>query len=162
MKRTPHTAQYISAIAVLCMTAFLAGCGGNDDAALRKAVRTGALDRAEELLSEGADVDATDKDDWGALHEAARYGHSRIVALLLKNGADVDARTFSGLTALHLAVFNSNEEVVSVLLANGADPKAEDERGWTPLYWAGAIGHKPTSRALAKPNLDADEGGKRD
>jgi cytohesin len=93
--------------------------------------RDGDLSGVQELLDDGADVNAKDEHGWTALHYAAFSGHREIIELLLAKGANV-----TGMTALHYAASGGHEEIVELLLAKGADVNAKAKDGKTPLDMA--------------------------
>ena len=100
--------------------------------ALLDAVVMRDLARARELLKQGADVNARDKE-----HEetpvilAAKFAGAEMVRILLDAGAEVDARDEWGRTALFYAPVSS--EVFDVLHRDGADVQARDVEGNTIL-----------------------------
>ena len=72
----------------------------------------------EELLSNGADVDAIDRDGHTPLQLAARLATVDVAELLIKNGADVNAIDRNGHTPLYYAKKDSPME--KLLIDNGA------------------------------------------
>ena len=122
-------------------------------AALHDAARSGDLERAAELLRQGAAVDAKD-DDWGStpLHYAASVGHLEVAALLLEKGAAVDEKTdwgsTRGSTPLHYAASKGHLELAALLLEKGAAVDAKDDRGSTPLHQAASYGHLEVAALL--------------
>ena len=70
------------------------------DEMLLIACKFGDLEKVKQLLENGADVNAGDKDDRTALMFAAGNGHKEVVELLIENGADVNAKNIMGKTAL--------------------------------------------------------------
>lgn len=109
-----------------------------DSALLRHAASKGHTERVQQLLAQGADVDAPCPFGAGTcLPAAAGAGHAQVVQLLLAAGADIGAVDRTNCTPLHKAVVKARHEVVQLLLAAGADVNAappEDEplRGGTP------------------------------
>ena len=96
------------------------------------------------LLSEGADLHATDKNGVTALHHAVRFRSPAAVETLVDAGANVNqACKRSGGTPLHRAVTPTGApgtagrreqtiEVIRILLRNGADPNIKNRLGKTP------------------------------
>ncbi len=84
------------------------------------------------LVSQGADLGATDT--WGntPLHRRARSWRGRI-GLLLELGADPNAATASIGTPLHAAADSKHADHARQLLAHGADVDRCNEEGLTPL-----------------------------
>ena len=97
---------------------------GNKNGPLIQAVKDNDLQAVQNLLADGADVNARDTDSKGngtILGLAAYNGYTEIVKLLLETGADLGAKTKKGATALIAAAEKSNVEVIKLLLAHGAD-----------------------------------------
>jgi ankyrin repeat protein/energy-coupling factor transporter ATP-binding protein EcfA2 len=67
---------------------------------LHYACETGSLDIAAELIAEGAQIDAANKDGSTPLHIAAHDGHKDLIELLHRFGAKLNLRAASGATAL--------------------------------------------------------------
>ena len=80
------------------------------------AVKNGDIKNVRELIENGADVNAKDKNRWTALHEAALNGNIDAAKFLIENGANVD--------------------VAKVLIEKGADVDAKNNDGGTALHWA--------------------------
>ncbi len=68
----------------------------------------GLLDEIDDLLDQGADVDAEDDNGRTPLFIASSYGHVPIVKKLLKRGADFRIQTPSGDTPLSVAILNNS------------------------------------------------------
>ena len=89
------------------------------------------------LISEGANVNAKDKDGRTPLMlAAAKSSTPGIVALLLEKGAELEARSTYGWTPLMIAARNSSPEIVQLLLEKGAEVNVRDTDGKTPLMFA--------------------------
>ncbi len=91
------------------------------------AAKNGDIKNVRELLANGADVDAKDKDGETALHWAACSGKVDIATFLIEKGADVDAKSNYGKTALHWAAFFGHVDFAKVLIENRADVNAKDK-----------------------------------
>jgi ankyrin repeat protein len=76
--------------------------------------------RVAQLISDGADINATVNNGNTPLHQAAYRGHLGVVELLIVHGAEVNRRTNSGVTPLDWAKRNGHSAVVRILLAHGA------------------------------------------
>lgn len=104
---------------------------------LHAAVYYESKEMLEFLIKNGANVNATSKDDDETpLHLAAIMGRCEMAILLLENGADVNYRDDGLATPLHLACLYSTEEMVNLLLSHGAEVDAKTEFGKTPLCYA--------------------------
>jgi len=77
--------------------------------------------RVLQLIQEGADVNAKDREGKTALIIAAEKNLPEVVKLLVAAGADINAKDKQKRTALVVAVEAGNVEVVKLLLAAGAD-----------------------------------------
>ena len=103
--------------------------------ALHKAAQKGDDLVVQQLLAEGADVNAKAPDGKTALNFTAEHGYESVARVLLENKANVNAKTGSqgfpevrkfkgGRTPLHWAAAKGYEDVIEVLLDNGANIKA--------------------------------------
>lgn len=84
-------------------------------APLHSAVAAQRLDIAETLLRHGAQVNATQADDYTPLHEAAQNGQVEMIALLLAHGADPSARKSDGQTPLDVAQAHGKDAAAALL-----------------------------------------------
>jgi hypothetical protein len=83
----------------------------------------GDTKRLNELLNQGAEINAGDRSGVTALMRAAYHGQLPVVRALLEHGADPNVRDLSGLTALLMAKHAGHFEIVETLEANGAQGK---------------------------------------
>jgi ankyrin repeat protein len=68
-------------------------------------------------LDQGADIEATTKDDgYTALHDAVDSGHEEVARLLLEHGSNVARKDKRGRTPLQIARANDNLALESLLL----------------------------------------------
>ncbi|MFK8115513.1 MAG: ankyrin repeat domain-containing protein [Rubripirellula sp.] len=105
--------------------------------AFRMAAEKGRVEKIQEAISAGVDVDGVDgSSQFGALHLAAHEGHLPVVKLLLQNKATVDLLGQNDLTPLHLAAYNGHTDVVALLIKSGAKVDPRDREGKTPLLHA--------------------------
>lgn len=138
---------------------------GELELALLDAARNGDTDAVEELLDEGADIEArvesmTDEEtsageyrlDAGAtaLVLAATEGHVRTVGLLIKRGADVNARDDADFTALERAAFVGHVGPIELLLENGARVAGDS----MALMWGARQGRRGVVRVLIEAGAD--------
>lgn len=121
-----------------------------------RAVRSSKISLARQLLSMGADLQATDSTGLTALHLAASGGDVSMAEFLLTRGAEVNPQ-WEGETPLHWASYDGRYEIVRCLLAHGADPNLTDGQGMTPLAWAAKVDHGNVRvlEALLDANADA-------
>ncbi|HWG10112.1 MAG TPA: ankyrin repeat domain-containing protein [Rhodanobacteraceae bacterium] len=130
---------------------------------LLDAAREGQVERALELLQQGAEPDALPapgaRDQRSALVLAALLPDTRLLRALIARGAQVN-RAHGDATALLAATrdsYHGRSEAVMTLLANGADPRLVDRDGNTPLHH-GALAAEPSIAAIlidAQAPLDA-------
>lgn len=90
----------------------------------------------EYLTSNGADVNATDKDGWTALSWAAWSGMPEVAAKLLEKGANTAVADRQGNTPLIIAAQRGNTAIVKLLLEKGADKAAQAREGKKALDFA--------------------------
>ena len=105
------------------------------------AAKNGDIKNVRELLANGADVDAKDKDGETALHWAACSGKVDIATFLIENGADVDAKSNYGKTALHWAAFFGHVDVAKILIENGVNVNVKNKNNDTAVEVAIRYGH---------------------
>ena len=86
----------------------------------------------QQLLHDGAEVDARQPDGATALHWATYREDLDTIDLLLRAGADVDAVNRLGATPLWLAAVNGDAAAIGRLLAAGANPNAALLEGGDP------------------------------
>ena len=113
---------------------------GDDDvtsalaaAELHHAARRGNTPRINELLADGADVNARDEHGRTALHLAASHDNHACIACLVADGADIDARDEHGSTPLIAAARRGAEQAVTTLIELGADPSIRNKDAATAL-----------------------------
>lgn len=148
-------------IAVICLLAAMALPAAVDKdgmTPLHRAVYEDDLPRAEQLIREGADVNAVNRYGVTPLSLACTNGNGAMVQLLLKAGADPNAALPGGETPLMTAARTGKVDAVKALLASGSNVHAkEPRRGQTALMWAAAEGHAEVVRALLEAGADFRE-----
>lgn len=92
--------------------------------------------KVEQLMVEGADINATMPNGWPVIYYAIQQENSTLVSFLLNKGAKIDFTESAGFSALHLAAAGNNLEIIQLLLQAGADPAREDKKGLTPIAYA--------------------------
>ncbi len=130
-----------------------------------------AFNAAKRLLSNTANVNATNKEGSTALINACRCGHSEIVTLLADNGGEVNAQLPNGETCLTLAARQGRREIVSNLLGKSSpgfsawmmrfrgrlpDPNYRLPNGDTALILACREGHASTAKLLIEHGAEID------
>lgn len=92
--------------------------------------------RCIELIRQGADIHAKDKNGGSPLHSAVWEDHAEILRILLKAGADPSRQDNLGKTPLHTAAIHGHLAAIELLCEAGADLQACDGNHWTPLHYA--------------------------
>jgi len=108
----------------------------NKNAHLHKAIMTLNLERAEELIESGADVNERDANGCTPLHYATDVD---TVSFLLNKGANINSRDNKGDTVLHyLGTFGRDIDagVINFLVEHGADVNAKAADCDSPLHHA--------------------------
>lgn len=115
---------------------------------LMEAAGSGDLERARQLLADGATVDDRNANGGTALMYAVSAGDVVMARLLLAAGADPNARARIGWTPLLVGAAKGRAAAITTLLDAGADPGEADAYGWTPLMRAVSAGHVAAVDAL--------------
>jgi ankyrin repeat protein len=91
------------------------------------------LIKAEQLLSQGADINATNEYKETSLIRATKHKNEPVCKFLLEHGANVNAQTEHGQTALMAAAHNGNAAICALLIAHKADVNLKNTKGSTAL-----------------------------
>jgi ankyrin repeat protein len=119
-----------------------------DQDALAVMAGRGLCRRAEELLKEGANPDARDRNGKTPLGFASMRGHDDVVQTLLRYGAKVNLGDRTGTPPLCWAVAKGHDVVAETLLRYGADKDLKDDDGNTARDWAKKGGHASIVKML--------------
>ncbi len=92
-----------------------------------------------QLLSQGADPNATNGDGNTALWLACVANLPALVTQLVQAGSRIDHQGLTGATALMYAASSSKPEIVRTLLALGANPRIATQDDFTALDMAASI-----------------------
>lgn len=95
--------------------------GENHTESFFKAVESNDVQKIQELLQSGIDINAKDKDGWTPLMYAASKKATDIAKILIEAGADLNATDNCGWTALMDAVDRNSIDIVRLLIDAGAD-----------------------------------------
>lgn len=120
---------------------------------LNESLYTACLNRnvpaAAELLKNGADPNAANREGYTPLHIGALQGGFDIVQLLLKNGADPNVTNNRAQTPLHMAVSGDGDlKVVKLLVEAGAKLDPMNDEGFTPVRLAAMRGARTVFKWL--------------
>lgn len=129
--------------------------GGNQD--LINAIKDGNVDKVNQLLAAGADVNYEAKKGFTPLFVASYFGNIEVVKLLLAKGADVNKALPDGATALMVASQKGYAEVVKLLLVKGADVNQALTNGATALLMASENGHTEVVELLLAKGADVNQ-----
>ena len=125
------------------------------DNPLIEASKNGNLKEVKELIKNGDDVNAKDKDGDTALILASIYGHLEIIKLLVLNGADINATDIDTRTSLMLASVNARDlEIIKYLVENGSLVNSISYYGDTALMLASQYGHLEVVQYLVQNKAD--------
>jgi ankyrin repeat protein len=104
-------------IAVLFLTPLLLTqtAYGDVNSDLIEAVKAGDMEKVEQLLEQGADVNAKGEDDVTVLMMATLTGNTDAVQVLLAKGADVTPKDKFGWDAMMYAKCTGQDEIVDIL-----------------------------------------------
>ena len=105
----------------------------NSDA-LHKAVKNGDIQKIQNLIDKGYNVNSPDPHGITPLLYSIEMQNPNIVNLLIQNGADVNAKSKMGYTPLYYALDLKKADIVDLLLQNGANPNFQDHEGKTYLH----------------------------
>ncbi|MFP3023396.1 MAG: ankyrin repeat domain-containing protein, partial [Wolbachia sp.] len=129
---------------------------------LLAAVQRSDFSKVKDLVSQGANIEAKNKDGETPLDLAIQGSYRDIIGLLeqaqlnlgkelliaaekgdlekardsIRRGVNVNAQGRQGWTPLFWAIQKNNLNIVKLLVNNGADINAKDNEGWTSLHWA--------------------------
>ncbi len=118
------------------------------------AVSSNRPDQVEDLVRQGAKVDARWPDFQTPLIMFSNHRYVDSVQALIKAGADVNATNDRGLTALMTAARNGSADVVRTLLAAKARVDAKSEGGITALHEAVSVGNIEVIELLLAAGAD--------
>ncbi|MGH3724206.1 MAG: ankyrin repeat domain-containing protein [Mycobacterium sp.] len=106
----------------------------------------------ERLIASGADVNATEEQDWTPLHFAAREDSPEVVRLLLNSGANVNVVNGRGQTPISIAVGNTTSkgtEILQLLRDHGADPFLKGDGAMSAIQYAKTIDDEKVNSVFA-------------
>ncbi len=108
---------------------------------LINAVDRGNIEKVEQYLNGGGNINKRGKFESTALMRAAYQGNSEIGKILLAGGAMINAPDLGGATALHVASREGYADFVKLLIDNEANVNVRDGEGWSPVLRAASRGN---------------------
>ena len=107
------------------------------------------------IIDHGADVNATNVNNWTALMIACQKSNVDTINVLLKAGADPNIADVNGETCLYCAVRGAcNKEVLQAIIDYGADVNATNMNNWTALMIACQKSNADVINVLLKAGAD--------
>ena len=129
----------------------------NNETPLIKAIYAHNTDIVKYLISQKADMYATDVAGRTSMMICAQKGYLDIAQILLQAGYNLNRPVPSShQSALSLAIWAKKTKMVRWLLDNGADVNSADSQGWTPLMVAAYIGSEELVKELLNRHANAD------
>ncbi|MFT4313550.1 MAG: ankyrin repeat domain-containing protein [Wolbachia pipientis] len=112
------------------------------DKKLLAAAKGNDCHKVKNLVSQGASLEAKDRNGRTSLYWASCNGYLGVVQCLIDRGANLETRDNNGNTPLHCAAWSGQFDIVKSLVDSrrvGVNIKNDD--GWTPLHWASRAGY---------------------
>lgn len=109
---------------------------------LFRAASSGNVDLISRLLSQGVNINASNRERETALHMAAAKGHYSAVIYLVKNGANVNALTVKNWIPLHHAVRFRHHNIAKYLIQQGSYVAARTSDGLSATDMARTANNK--------------------
>ncbi|MBI5249576.1 MAG: ankyrin repeat domain-containing protein [Desulfomonile tiedjei] len=137
---------------------FLIGAKGATEAQLNQDLLLEAFhgrpDRIEQLLRQGADVNAKNPDDRAtALTTAVQRDHVGAVRVFLAHGARVNDKDILGYTPL---MYATNAQIARMLVEKGADVNTRGKDHMTPLISVSSKGALEVAKILVSKGADVN------
>ncbi|MBA3954145.1 ankyrin repeat domain-containing protein [Candidatus Dependentiae bacterium] len=118
------------------------------------AIQAGNYSLVQDLLNNGANVNAQNTQNYTPLHFAAAHGHTALAQLLIDNKAPINAQATQNFTPLHLAAQYGHTALAQLLIDNKAPINAQNTQNVTPLHCAAAQGHTALAQLLINKGAD--------
>lgn len=145
---------------IACLTGLMIGGGlqamdvmHDLNSQLDRAIANKNIQRVEQLIRQGVDINAPDLKGETPLMMAAFEGDEKICELLIANHAIIETRNQTGSDALMIAARFGKTAVCKLLIAHGANVYGENYFRKNALVEAANAGHEETCRLLIKAML---------
>ncbi|KAF2883925.1 hypothetical protein ILUMI_22242 [Ignelater luminosus] len=109
--------------------------------ALHVAANTGEINMIDLLLSNGADVHASDIRNVTPIVDSTVHGNVEVLHHFLHRGINMQSIEYDGRNLLYAAISMGYQDVVDLLLSHGFDIESKDNTGGTSLHVAADYGH---------------------
>lgn len=121
--------------------------------------RLGDKKLLEDIIVQGADINARDALGENVLHIAYDLGDVEIIQLLLKKNANPNLKNRQGQTLLQMAIDNDNQEVIQLLMKNAhnLNVNIKDSFNNTPLIKACEKGDFHLAKLLIQKGANVNE-----
>lgn len=120
-------------------------------------VDNGKIERLEELLDSGFDINQGDEFGSALLHHASQMGRLEMVDFLLQKGANVNALDSEESTPLIAAAQENHRDIVQLLLDKGADPNCGRSMNGMALHCAAFHGEVEIGKLLIEHGADINK-----
>jgi ankyrin repeat protein len=124
---------------------------------LSKAARDGNMNKINDLISSGGNINERDPIwGWSSLQYAVYYNQTEAVRLLIEKGANLNIADENGRTPLLLAVEYNYKDIIHILLDKGADMNIRDKEGYSPLIRAVYYGYFDIAKIFIERGADVN------
>ena len=83
----------------------------------------GNIDKVDDYIKNGFDLNTTDRYNWNLLHYACRAVNFNSVKFLIERNIDINLTDIHGRTPLYISCDNRLYEAIDLLLSHNANPK---------------------------------------
>ncbi|KAM4704918.1 uncharacterized protein WCC33_009732 [Rhinophrynus dorsalis] len=118
-----------------------------------KQISFNTIDR---LITEGSDVNETDKYGQTVMHEVAKSWHIEVAHFLIERQADINKADLYGVTPLHVAAAVDYPDMVNLLVKQGANIDAVTNGKQTPLHYAAKYDAVNSLKVLMRCEADTN------
>ncbi|MFP3023238.1 MAG: ankyrin repeat domain-containing protein, partial [Wolbachia sp.] len=127
------------------------------DKRLLAAIKGNDCREVQNLVSQGANLEAKDRNGRTSLYWASCNGYLGVVQCLIDMRVNLEVRDNNGDTPLHCAAWSGQLDIVKSLVDSrrvGVNIKNDD--GWTPLHWASRAGYLDVVQYLVNNRASVD------
>lgn len=135
---------------------FRKGMAAHKAVQLSNAVRDGSIEKVQQLLEEGADINVKMDYGWTPLLSAVQGDKVELVHFLLDRGADPCAKKDNGATPFVIAGITGNVMLLELFLSKGSEINEHDDNGFTAFMEAAWYGKEEALRFLHGRGADVN------